>query len=158
MLEQILALLTSLVVAAAGAVGVQTASEAPHGVGTPEIAAARAEAAREAAAERLAAALEGALAAIEQAQSEVEPQDASTGLDTAATAITESPAWEASGGEANDGLTIALEAVTSAPTGGGDEADTAGGEPPEDVPPVTTPAGPPSDVPSGASDAPGGRP
>lgn len=159
MLEQIVAFLTGLAVAAASAVGLGTATTASQGVDTPEIAAARTALARQEAAERLAEKLEQVLVSLDEADEladlngEVGTADA--GLETAATAIAESPAWEAASGNADDGLDTAHTAVTTAPTGGDDTEDAG---PPEGVPPVTPPTAPPADVPSGQSDAPGGRP
>jgi len=136
MLEQIAAFLIALVVAAAGAVGIDTASTAPHGVGSPEIASARATEARQEAAERLAAVLEAAALGAEQS---VEVAVADDGLETAAEAITAAPAAE----DADFGLSTAFEQVTSAP-GGAAEANASAG-PPEGVPP----ADPPTDTPGG---------
>ena len=162
MLEQIAAFLLSLAVGAAGALGIQTATTTPHGVGTPEIAAAQAALARQAAAERLAEALaealEQALVAREEG-GELEAQDgeagiAGAGLDSAVAAIASSPAAEVDAAEV--GLETAVTAIENARNGNGDTEDE--GNRPENVPPVTPPTAPPSDVPSGSSDAPGGRP
>lgn len=161
MLEQIVAFLVSLAVGAAGAAGLHTATTQAHGVGTPEIADARAELAQQEAAARLAAALETALAAFEEAQAQVQgghDVDAADGTETATTAITGSPAWDASGGAADEGLGTALTAVEEGAANGdrGDEAQ------PEDVPPVTPPTAPPTappaDAPTAPSDLLGGRP
>lgn len=157
MLEQLATFLVSLAVAAAGAVGIQTASTAPHGADWAEIAAARAELAQQEAAARVAAALEAALVAFEDAQLEIQDEhdvDTADGTDTATMAITNAPAWEASGGAADDGLNTALTAVSE----GGADGDAGDEEQPEDVPPITPPTAPPSDTPTGPSDAPGGRP
>lgn len=158
MLEQIVAFLTGLAVAAATAVGLGPATTASQGVGTPEIAAARAALARQEAAERLAEKLEQVLIALDEADEladlDVEVDTAEAGLDVALQAVTSAPVNE----NAAVGISTAEQAITNAPTGGenGDDPEEAG--PPEEVPPVTPPTAPPTDVPSGQSDAPGGRP
>lgn len=163
MLEHIAAFLVSLAVAAAGLAGLDTASTAPHGVGSPEIATARAALARQHAAEQVAAALERAELASEEEGDEVEEGDEGEGLVTAAGALTQALAHAPEA--ALPGLQNAFTRVTTAPTGSPEAADEAGQ--PDDASPVTTPSGPPAEVPAGPpdevpggppADAPGGRP
>lgn len=142
MLEKVIELLTTLVVALAGIAGVSTAAEHaappadPPGLETATLA-------EETAALRARVGLARAAEARAEAEAGLQAVD---GLATATEALTQ--AMELAPEQADPGLDRALEAVTTAPANDGPAAPLA-------VPPVDIPVGPPDDLPGPPEDRPG---
>lgn len=143
MLERIIELLLGLAVAAAAAVGIDTATTTPHGVGPDsERIGERVEWAQQQAAERRADA-----AVLDPAAEGEFDEAAVSGIETALAALAR--IMESAPEAAEGGLDQAWESVSGAAANGPDEEEAA-----EDrgAAPVEVPAGPPADLPAGAPD------